>query len=109
MGNIPASRAAANTAPEMSTRTGAHVGVAQTHSPHEEADEMSVTNSEVESAMNHHHLKEALHAPTLMEPKFTALSTVGAYIRAAQDRLKGDARLFSKDIQVKSFRDLMDR
>ena len=71
----------------MSTRTGAHVDVAQTHLPHQELDEVSVTNSEVESAMNHRHLKEALRTPALTEPEFTALSTVGAYIRAARDGL----------------------
>ena len=65
---IPASRDTANPAPEMSTRTGAHVDVAQTHLPHQELDEVSVTNSEVESAMNHRHLKEALRTPALTEP-----------------------------------------
>ena len=70
---------------------------------------MSVTNSEVESAMNHRHLKEALRAPALTEPEFNALSTVGAYIRAAQDGLTGVARLFSKDMQVLIFTNLVDR
>ena len=70
---------------------------------------MSVTNSEVVIAMNHCHLKEALRTPALTEPEFTTLSTVGAYIRAARDGLTGVARLFSKDMQVKKFRNLMDR
>ena len=42
--------------------------------------DISVTNSEVESEKNHRHLKEALHTPSLTEPEFNALSTVGAYI-----------------------------
>ena len=72
----------------------------QTNLPHQEPDEVSITNSEVESAMNHRHLKEALRTPALIEQEFTVLSTMGAYIRATQDGLTGVARLFSKDIQV---------
>ena len=109
MNKTQASRAAANTAPETSTRTGAHADVTQTHSPHEEPDEMSVTNSKVESAMNHRHLKEALRSPALMKPEFTALSTVGAYIRATWDGLTGVARLFSKDMQVPIYINLVDK
>ena len=39
-----------------------------------------MTNSEVESAMNHRHLKEALRAPALTEPEFNALITLVDYI-----------------------------
>ena len=109
MSKIPASRATANLALEIPIGTGAHAAAAETPSSHGEPDEMSVTNSKVESAMNHHHLKEALCAPALMEPEFTALSTVGAYIRAARDGLTGVARLFSKDMQVQIFMNLVDR
>ena len=70
---------------------------------------MSVTNFEVESAMNHRHLKEALCAPALTELEFNALRTIGAYVRTVWDGLTGVARLFSKDMQVKKFRNLMDR
>ena len=80
MSKIPASRAAANPAPEIPIGTGAHADAAHTRSSRGEPGEMSVTNSEVESAMNHHHLKEALRAPALTEPEFSALSTIGAYI-----------------------------
>ena len=47
---------------------------------------MSVTNSKVESAMNHRHLKEALRAPALTEQEFNAQSTVGAYIPSSPGR-----------------------
>ena len=100
MSKIPANRAAANTAPEIPTKTGVHADAAQTRSSHGELDEMSVTNSEVESAMNHRHLKECLRALALTDPKFTTLSNVGAYIRDAQDGLTGIAHLFSKDMRV---------
>ena len=78
-----------------------HTGVALTHPPQEDPDEVSVTNSEVESAMNHRCLKEILRPPTFSEKEFTALSTVDLYIWAAWDGLTGVTRLFSKDIQVK--------
>ena len=72
--------------------------MALSHPPHEDLDEVSVTNSEVESAMNHRRLKETLHAPAFSEQEFTALSTMDAYIRAARDGLIGATRLFLKDI-----------
>ena len=64
-----------------------HKGAAPPHPPHEDPDEVSVTNSEVESVMNHRRLKETLRAPAFSEQEFTALSTVDAYIRAAWDGL----------------------
>ena len=51
--------------PEIPTRTGAHADAAWTRSSHGDSDEMSVTNFEVEIAMNHRHLKEALRAAAL--------------------------------------------
>ena len=77
--------------------------------PLEEHDDVSVTNSEVESAINHRHSKEALRAPALMEPEFSALSTIGAYIQAAWDGLPGVARLFSKNMQEEFFINLVDK
>ena len=71
--------------------------------PHEDSAEVSATNSEVESAMNHRRLKEALRAPAFSEQEFTALSTVDAYIRAARDGLTGVVHLFSKDMQVRVY------
>ena len=66
--------------------------------PHEDLDDVSVMNSEVESAMNHRRLKEAMHTPAFSEKEFTALSSMDAYIRAARDGLAGVTQLFSKDI-----------
>ena len=49
--------------------------------PHQEdSDDVSVTNSEVESMMNHRRLKEAMWAPALSEQEFTALSSVDEYL-----------------------------
>ena len=69
--------------------------------PQEDSDDVSVTNSKVESVMNHRRLKEAMRAPAFFEQEFAALSMVDAYFRAARDILAGVIQLFSKDIQVK--------
>ena len=71
--------------------------------PQEDSDDVSVTNSEVESVMNHRRLKEGMRAPAFSESEFTALSSVDAYLRAARDRLAGVIQFFSKDIQVKIY------
>ena len=69
--------------------------------PHEDSDDVSITNSEVESVMNHRRLKEATRALAFSEQEFTALSSVDAYIQDARDGLARVIHLFSKDIQVK--------
>ena len=48
--------------------------------PQEDSDDVTVTNSEVESVMNHRRLKEAMRAPALSEQEFTTLSLKDAYI-----------------------------
>ena len=58
--------------------------------------------------MNHRRLKETMHAPTFTEQEFTALSTVDAYIRAARGGLAGVTQLFSKDMQVRVYANLID-
>ena len=62
--------------------------------PHEDSDDVSITNSEVESVMNHCRLKEGMHALAFSEQEFFALSSVDAYIRAARDGLAGVTQLF---------------
>ena len=106
MGKCPASRMSANQAPNSSARMRADA--VPTPPTHEDSDDVSVMNSEVESVMNHRRLKEAMRAPTLSEQEFTALSLVDAYIRAARDGLAGVTQLFSKDIQVKVYAILID-
>ena len=70
---------------------------------HEDSDDVSVMNSEVESVMNNRFLKEAMCATAFSEQEFTVLSSVDAYIQAARDGLAGVTQLFSKDIQVKVY------
>ena len=98
MGKRPASQMSANSTPDSSTRT--RVDTVPDSPPQEDSDDVSVTNSEVKSMMNHRRLKEAMRAPVFTEHEFTALSSVDAYIRATRDGLAGVTQLFSKDMQV---------
>ena len=99
MGKRPASRMSVNPAPDPSTRT--RDDAVPVPPPHEDSDDVSVTNSEVESVMNHRRLKDAMRAPAFSKQEFTTLSSVDAYIRAAQDGLAGVTQRFSKDMQVR--------
>ena len=100
MSKVLASRSSANPTPGSSTKTRANTDAAPTHPPHEDSDDVSVTNSEVESVMNHRPLKETMRAPVFTEQESSALGSVDAYIRAARDGLVRVAHLFSKDMQV---------
>ena len=99
MSKVPVSRSA-NPALGSSTKTRANTDAAPNHPPHEDSDDVSITNSEVESVMNHQRLKETMRAPVFTEQEFTVLGTLDAYIRAARDGLARVAHLFSKDMQV---------
>ena len=68
----------------------------------EDSDDVSVTNSEVESTMNHQHRIAAMRDPTFTEEAFNAFSSADAYIRAARDGLAGATQQLSKDMQVRS-------
>ena len=98
MGKHPASQMSANPAPDTPMRTRADT--VPDSPPQEDTDDVSITNSEVESVMNHRRLKEAMRAPVFTKHEFTALSSVDAYNRAARDGLAGVTQLFSKDMQV---------
>jgi hypothetical protein len=67
----------------------------------EDSDDISVTNSEVESAMNHRRRKMAMRDPNFTEEAFNAFSSVDAYIRAARDGLARATHQLLKDMQVR--------
>ena len=68
-----------------------------------DSDIVSVTNSEVESAMNHRRRRAAMHDPNFIEEAFNAFSSSYAYIRAARDGLAGATHQLSKDMRVSTF------
>ena len=66
----------------------------------EGSENMSVTNSEVESAMNHRRRRAILRDPRFLEEVFNAFSSADAYIRAARDGLSRATKQHLKDVQV---------
>ena len=67
------------------------------------SDNVSVTNSEVESAMGHRQRRAAMRNPHLTEEVFNALSSADAYIRAARDGVAGATHQLSKHMRVRIF------
>ena len=68
--------------------------------PTENADRISATNSEVESAMNHRRRRAVLRDPNFFEETFNAFNSRDAYIRAAQDGVASATYQYLKDIRV---------
>ena len=81
---------------------GADMGVTQDCPPAEDSDDVSVTNSEVESAMNHRPRWDILQDPGFSEVSFNAFNSANAYIRAAQDGINRATKQHLKDVQVNS-------
>ena len=84
-------------------KTGADAGVMLDCPPAEDSDDVSLTNSEVESAMNHRRCRAILQDPGFSEESFDAFNSVDAYIRAARDGLNRATKQHLKDVQVSLF------
>ena len=69
----------------------------------EDSDNVSVTNSEVESAMGHRRWRAGMRDPHFTEDAFNALSLGDAYIRAARDGVAGATHQLSKDMRIRIF------
>ena len=87
MSGDPAGRASTSQVPNPALRTEADMGVTPNYPSAEDSDDVSVTNSEVESAMNHRRRRAALRDPNFTKEAFNAFGSADAYIRAARDRL----------------------
>ena len=72
-------------------------------SPTKDADMLSATNSEVESAMNHRCRRAVLRNNIFSEEAFNAFNSGDAYIRAAQGGLARATDQYTKDIRVRKF------
>ena len=79
-------------------KTGADAGVTPDCPPAEESDDVSVTNSEVESAMNHRRRRAILQDPGFSEESFNAFNSVDAYIWAARDGINRATKQHLKDV-----------
>ena len=82
--------------PEAETDTGRASGAP----PTEDADGLSATNSEVESALNHRRRRTVLRDACFSPKVLDAFNTGDAYLRAAQNGLARATEQYVKDIQV---------
>ena len=74
--------------------------------PTEDADRLSATNSEVESAMNHRRRRAVLRDACFSPEAFDAFNSGEAYLRAAQDGLARATDQYVKDVRVSKSGDL---
>ena len=100
MSGGPAGHASTSQVPDPAFRAGADTGVTPDCPPPEDSDDVSVTNSEVESAINHRRRRAALRDPGFTKEAFNAFSLADAYIRAARDGLSRATNQHLKDVQV---------
>ena len=75
----PAGHASTSRAPEPDLEADANVGMTDVP-PTEDADRLSATTSEVESAMNHRRRRAVLRNPGFSEEAFDAFNSGDAYI-----------------------------
>ena len=71
--------------------------------PTEDADGLSATNSEVESAMNHKRRRTVLRDACFSQEALDAFNTGDAYLHAAQNGLARATKQYVKDIRVRKF------
>ena len=75
--------------------------------PTEDADRLSSTNSEVESAMKHRHRRAVLRDACFSPEAFDAFNSRDAYLRAAQNGLARATYKYVRDVRVSKFDDYM--
>ena len=80
--------------------TGAGAGTALGCPSAVGSENMSITNSEVESAMNHRRCWAVLRDSKFSKEAFNAFSLGDAYIRAARDGLRRATKQYLTDVQV---------
>ena len=76
-------RASTSQVPDPALKARVDTGVTPDCPSAEESDDVSVTNSEVESAMNHRRRRAVLRDPGFTNEAFNAFSSADAYIQAA--------------------------
>ena len=69
----------------------------------EDADRLSATNSEVESAMNHRRRRTVLRDTCFSPKALDAFNSGDAHLRAAQNGLARATEQYVKDIRVRKF------
>ena len=101
-----ANQASTSRAPGPDMEAEADMGQAPDNPPTEDADRLSATNSEVESAINHRRRWAVLRDACFSPEAFDAFNSGEAYLRAAQDGLARATNLYVKDVRVSKSDDL---
>ena len=96
-----ADHASTSRAPGPDIEAEANTGRTPDAPPTEDADRLSATNSEVESAMNQRRRRAVLHDTCFSQEAFDAFNSGDAYIRAAQNGLARATDQYVKDIRVR--------
>ena len=98
-----ANQASAGQAPTPGPEGEANTRRAPDAPPTEDADRLSATRSEVESAMNHRRRRTVLRDACFSPDALNAFNAGDAHLRAAQDGLTRATELYVKDIRVSEF------
>ena len=98
--------ASTSRAPVPDIEAEADMGRAPDNPAAEDADRLSATNSEVESAMNHRRRRAVLRDACFSPEAFDAFNSGEAYLRAAQDGLARATDQYVKDVRVSESDDL---
>ena len=106
MSGDAANHASTSRAPGPDIEAEADMGRAPDNPPTEDADRLSATNSEVESAMNHRRRRAVLRDACFSPEAFDAFNSGEAYLRAAQDGLARATDQYVKDVRVSESDDL---
>ena len=85
-------------ASRLGPKAEANTGRAPDAPPTEDADGLSATNSEVESAVNHRRRRAVLQDSCFSQEALDAFNTGDAYLRAAKNGLAGATKQYVKDI-----------
>ena len=98
-----ANRASASHAPTPGLQAEVNTRRASDAPPTEDADRLSATNSEVESAMNHRRRRTVLRDACFSLEALDAFNSGDAHLRVAQNGLARATEQYVKDIRVRKF------
>ena len=102
-----ANQASASHAPSHGPEVEANTRQEPDAPPTEDADRLSATRSEVESAMNHRRRRTVLRDACFSQEALNAFNSGDAHLRAAQDGLARATDQYVKDVWVRKFDDYM--
>ena len=95
-----AGHASTSRAPEPDLEADANMGPTPDIPPTEDADRLSATNSEVESAMNHRRRRTVLRDACFSQEALNAFNSGDAHLHAAQDGLARATDQYVRDVRV---------